>query len=71
MVTWWFESYLSYRKQCEEINNVEIGTCVSATRELEHAVPQGIFFVIYFLLCTFCYLTTSLNKILILKHMSV
>jgi hypothetical protein len=41
VVNLWFESYLSHRKQCVEINNMKIVTCVSTIRELKHGVPQG------------------------------
>jgi hypothetical protein len=29
VVNLWFESYLSHRKQCVEINNTKIGTCLN------------------------------------------
>jgi hypothetical protein len=35
----WFESYLSHRKKCVEINCVKQGIYVSTTREIEHGVP--------------------------------
>jgi hypothetical protein len=41
VVNLWFESYFSHWKQCVEINNMKIGKCASAIRELEHCVPQG------------------------------
>jgi hypothetical protein len=37
-----FESYLSHRKQCVEINSVKQGLYVSTTREIEYGVPQGL-----------------------------
>ena len=37
----WFESYLSRRKQCVEINTLNMGTCVSTIKETKHGVPQG------------------------------
>jgi retron-type reverse transcriptase len=37
----WFESYLSHRKQCVQINSMEKGIYVSTTKEIEHGVPQG------------------------------
>jgi hypothetical protein len=48
----WFESYLSDRKQCVEINSMKQGTYVSTTREIAHGVPQGsilgpILFLLY------------------------
>jgi hypothetical protein len=36
-----FESYLSHRKQCVEINSVKQGIYVSTTREIEYGVPQS------------------------------
>jgi len=36
-----FESYLSHRKQCVEINSMKKGIYVSATKETEHGVPRG------------------------------
>ena len=37
----WFESYLSHRKQCVEINTMKKGIYISTTKEIEHGVPQG------------------------------
>jgi len=37
----WFESYLSHRKQCVEINTTDKGIRISTTKEIEHSVPQG------------------------------
>jgi hypothetical protein len=37
----WFESYLSHRKQCVEINNLSKGKSVSTTKDLVHGVPHG------------------------------
>ena len=37
----WFESYLSHRKQCVEINTRGKGKNISTTKEIEHYVPQG------------------------------
>jgi hypothetical protein len=41
VVNLWFEYHLSHRKQCVEINNMKIGTCVSTIWELKNGVPQG------------------------------
>jgi hypothetical protein len=41
MANLWFESYLSHRKQCMEINSMKKGIYVSTTKEIEHGVPQG------------------------------
>ena len=38
----WFESYLSHRKQCVEINTTDKGIHISTTKEIEHGVPQGL-----------------------------
>ena len=48
----WFESYLSHRKQCVEINSRKQGRHVSTTREIAYGVPQGsilgpILFLLY------------------------
>jgi retron-type reverse transcriptase len=48
----WFESYLSHRKKCVEINTLKKGIYVSTTKEIEHGVPQGsilgpILFLLY------------------------
>ena len=40
VATLWFESYLSYWKQCMKINSVKQGIYVSTTRKIEHGVPQ-------------------------------
>ena len=37
----WFESYLSHRKQCVEINTMKKGIYILTTKEIEHGVPQG------------------------------
>jgi nitric oxide synthase oxygenase domain/subunit len=42
MANLWFESYLSHRKQCVEINILKKGIYVSTTKEIEHGVPQGL-----------------------------
>jgi hypothetical protein len=52
MANLWFESYLSLRKQCVEINSRKQGIYVSTTREITHSVPQGsilgpILFLLY------------------------
>jgi retron-type reverse transcriptase len=48
----WFESYLSHRKKCVEINSMKKGTHVSTVKEIAHGVPQGsvlgpILFLLY------------------------
>jgi len=48
----WFESYLSFRKQCVEIKSKKKGTSVSSIKEIMHGVPQGstlgpILFLLY------------------------
>jgi hypothetical protein len=52
MANLWFESYLSHRKQCVEINTLKKGIYVLTTKEIEHGVPQGsilgpILFLLY------------------------
>jgi hypothetical protein len=37
----WFESYVSHRKQCREINSTKPGTYLSTIRGINHGVPQG------------------------------
>jgi hypothetical protein len=36
-----FQSYLSLRQKCVEINGRKLGTYVSTTRGITHGVPQG------------------------------
>jgi hypothetical protein len=36
-----FESYLSHRKKCVEINTIDKGIHMSTIKEIEHSVPQG------------------------------
>jgi hypothetical protein len=44
VATLWFESYLSYWKQCMEINSVKQGIYVSTTRKIEYGVPHDSIF---------------------------
>jgi len=41
VANFWFESYLSHRKQCVEINNTDKGIRISTTKEIKHGGPQG------------------------------
>ena len=52
VVNLWYQSHLSNRKQCVEVNSMNAGIHISTTRETEYGVPQGsilgaILFLLY------------------------